>query len=127
VNFWKDKRVFITGHTGFKGTWLCSLLNSIGSDVYGYSLYDEKEHSFFNDAGHLEDVTSTFADIREYDKLKQALNEARPHIVIHLAAQPLVRDSYRDPRGTYEINVMGTVNLLDAMREGVTFKFALIL
>ncbi|MBN1182306.1 MAG: CDP-glucose 4,6-dehydratase [Bacteroidales bacterium] len=127
MDFWKGKRVFVTGHTGFKGTWLCSLLNWAGASVYGYSLYDEKDHRFFKEAGHLERVTSTFGDIRDFLKLKESVKSISPDVVIHLAAQPLVRDSYRDPRGTYEINVMGTVNLLDAMRSVESIKSAVII
>ncbi len=116
--FWKNKRVFITGHTGFKGSWLTILLTYLGAEVYGYSLRPPTRPSLFEQA-KVRNLLSkhTIGDIRDFDKLKKALKNSKADIVIHMAAQPLVRDSYDIPRETYEINVMGTVNLLEAVRK----------
>lgn len=116
--FWHGKRVFITGHTGFKGSWLSIWLHAVGAQVYGYSLAPDTNPSLFDVA----DVSSllsghTIADIRDGNKLTKAMSEANPEIVLHLAAQPLVRRSYVDPVETYSTNVMGTVNLLEAVRQ----------
>jgi CDP-glucose 4,6-dehydratase len=116
IEFWKNKRVFITGHTGFKGSWLILLLNRLGADVIGYALEPNTHPSLFTECNLGANVNSTFADIRELSKLKKALQDAKPSIVIHLAAQPLVRESYNDPHTTIETNVMGTVNLFEAVR-----------
>jgi len=116
VNFWKNKRVFVTGHTGFKGSWLCLWLNRLGARVAGYALAPQTEPSLFKETRIGELVSSTIADIRDLEALQAALAEARPEIVIHMAAQSLVRDSYRIPVETYGVNVMGTVNLLEAVR-----------
>ncbi|MCD4663975.1 MAG: CDP-glucose 4,6-dehydratase [Bacteroidales bacterium] len=113
--FYKRK-VFITGHTGFKGSWLCLLLNRLGADVYGYALEPPTSPSLYNEAHIDELVTSYICDIRDYNKLYNVLQEVQPEIVIHMAAQPLVRESYKNPVETYAINVMGTVNLLQALR-----------
>lgn len=115
-NFYKGKKVFVTGHTGFKGSWLCLLLNKLGAQVYGYSLNPPTSPSLYNLANIDDICNSTIGDIREYDKLLSVLLDIKPEIVIHMAAQSLVRESYISPRETYEINVIGTVNLLDALR-----------
>ncbi len=115
LNFYKGKKVFITGHTGFKGSWMCKILTNAGADVTGFALEPAKE-SLFQIANIDKDVKSFFGDIRDYDLLKKAFDEAQPEIVIHLAAQPIVRESYKDPRYTYETNVMGTINLLECVR-----------
>jgi CDP-glucose 4,6-dehydratase len=115
-NFYKGKRVFITGHTGFKGSWLCLLLNQLGADVYGYALEPPTNPSHFNVAKIDELVTSHIGDIRDFDNLLQVMQKIQPEIVIHMAAQPLVRESYKKPIETYAINVMGTVNLLESCR-----------
>jgi CDP-glucose 4,6-dehydratase len=116
-NFWKDKKVFITGHTGFKGSWLCIMLVSMGAKVTGYALNPPTEPSLFKD-GCLDQITnSIIGDIRDKDKLKISLFESKPDILIHMAAQPLVRYSYHKPVETYETNVMGTVYLLEAVRQ----------
>jgi CDP-glucose 4,6-dehydratase len=112
-----NRRVLITGHTGFKGSWLCLLLNKLGADVYGYALEPPTNPSLFVEAKIDELITSTIGDIRDYNFLLQTLKEIQPEIIIHMAAQPLVMESYRNPRETYEINVMGTVNLFDAARQ----------
>lgn len=115
-SFWNGKKVFITGHTGFKGAWLSFLLLHRGADVYGYALEPEVK-SLFNILALDKHVKSTCSDIRDYNTLKDSLKQQNPDVVFHMAAQPLVRDSYREPRYTYEVNVMGTVNLLDALRD----------
>ena len=115
LDFYKGKKVFITGHTGFKGAWMCKFLVSAGADITGYSLEPE-EKSLFKVAEIEKDVKSVFGDIRNYESLKKAFDETQPEIVIHLAAQPIVRESYKNPRYTYETNVMGTLNLLECAR-----------
>ena len=116
LNIYKDKKVFLTGHTGFKGSWLCLLLHHLGAEVYGYALEPPTDPSLYEIAKIDELVTSYIADIRDYQTLLKALLEVQPDIIIHLAAQPLVRDSYKNPIDTYSINVMGTVHLLEAVR-----------
>ena len=116
-NIYKGRKVLITGHTGFKGSWLCLLLNKLGADVYGYALEPPTNPSLFVEAKIGELITSVIGDIRDYNLLLQTLKEIQPEIIIHMAAQPLVMESYRNPRETYEINVMGTVNLFDAARQ----------
>lgn len=116
LSFYKDKRVFVTGHTGFKGTWLCRMLVGAGAVVTGYSLEAPTEPNLFALAALEDRMTSVIGDIRDFGKLKAAFDTAQPEIVLHLAAQPIVRDSYKDPRYTYETNVMGTVNLLECVR-----------
>lgn len=112
----RGKKILITGHTGFKGSWLCMILSRLGADIYGYALAPPTEPSLYNIAKVDQLVNSTIADIRDYNQLSSFLKETRPEIVIHMAAQPLVRKSYTDPVETYAINVMGTVNLLEAIR-----------
>ncbi|MDE5995965.1 MAG: CDP-glucose 4,6-dehydratase [Eubacterium sp.] len=116
LSFYKDKTVFITGHTGFKGSWMCKVLTSLGANVIGYSLNPPTKPSLFEIADIEKDITSIIADIRDKDKLCEALQQYKPEIVIHMAAQPLVRESYTDPVYTYETNVMGTVNICEAVR-----------
>ncbi|MDC7290272.1 CDP-glucose 4,6-dehydratase [Blautia schinkii] len=123
--FYKGKRVFVTGHTGFKGSWLCKILANAGAEVTGYSLNPPTNPSLFEIAGIENEIHSVIGDIREYDALKAAFDEAKPEIVIHLAAQPIVRDSYKDPRYTYETNVMGTVNILECVRQSDSVKSVL--
>lgn len=115
--FWQDKRVFITGHTGFKGGWLTLWLKYLGARVYGYALSPPTDPSLYTLAGLSSRLSSsTICDIRDADALVGALQAAKPDIVFHLAAQPLVRHSYAAPVETYAVNVMGTVNLLEAVR-----------
>ena len=116
LSFYKGKRVFVTGHTGFKGSWLCQMLVSAGAEVTGYSLTPPTEPSLFRLAGLENRMKSIIGDVRDFDYLKAAFIDAQPEIVLHLAAQPIVRESYRTPRETYETNVMGTVNLLECVR-----------
>lgn len=115
--FWHSKRVFLTGHTGFKGGWLSLWLQSMGAEVHGYSLNPPTEPNLFTVANVAQGMASSeIADIRDADKLRHAMQAARPEIVFHLAAQPLVRYSYANPAETYAVNVMGTVHLFEAAR-----------
>jgi CDP-glucose 4,6-dehydratase len=115
--FYKGKRVFLTGHTGFKGSWMCKMLADAGAIVTGYSLAPPNGvYSLFKIADIERDVHSIIGDIRDIVALKKAFDEARPEFVFHLAAQPIVRDSYKNPAYTYETNVMGTVNILECVR-----------
>jgi len=114
--FWLNKSVFLTGHTGFKGSWLTLWLQHWGATVTGYSLEPPTEPSLFALAQVATGITSELGDVRDLNHLTQTLQQAQPEIVFHLAAQPLVRASYADPVGTYATNVMGTVHLLEAVR-----------
>lgn len=114
--FWKGKKVFLTGHTGFKGSWLSLWLQSIGSEVKGYSLLPPTTPSLFNEARVGSIMNSQIGDIRNLESLKQSMKDFNPDILIHMAAQPLVRHSYADPIETYSTNVMGTVNVLESSR-----------
>lgn len=114
--FWSGRRVFLTGHTGFKGSWLALWLHSLGAHVTGYALRPPTNPSLFEAAGVAEGMQSIEGDIRDLEKLIHALTSAQPEIVIHMAAQPLVRYSYENPVETYSTNVMGTVHLLEAVR-----------
>ena len=125
LSFYRNKRVFITGHTGFKGTWLCRMLVNAGAVVTGYSLEPPTEPNLFRLAGLEDKMTSIIGDIRDFQRLQASFYEAQPEIVLHLAAQPIVRDSYKDPRYTYETNVMGTVNILECVRMNSCVKSVL--
>jgi CDP-glucose 4,6-dehydratase len=114
--FWHGKRVFLTGHTGFKGSWLSIWLMKLGAEVSGYALDPPTNPSLYDIAGLEKRMRSTIGDIRDRESIKKALAVAHPEIVIHMAAQPLVRLSYAEPLLTYETNVMGTANLLEAIR-----------
>jgi CDP-glucose 4,6-dehydratase len=121
--FWRDKRVFLTGHTGFKGGWLALWLADMGAEVHGYALMPPTEPSFFTVANVQDRLArSTIADIRDASVLTQTIKAAHPDIVFHLAAQSLVRYSYAQPLDTYAVNVMGTVNLLEAVRHTPSIK-----
>ena len=122
ISFYNGKRVFVTGHTGFKGSWLCKILADAGAVVTGYSLEPPTQPSLFQTAGINQDVESVIGDIRDYKGLKSAFDAAQPEIVIHLAAQPVVRESYKNPACTYETNVMGTVNILECIRNSNCVK-----
>ena len=116
-DFWRSKRVFLTGHTGFKGGWLSLWLQAMGAEVHGYALNPPTEPNLFTVAEIGKGMASSrIADIRDADKLREAMQTTRPEIVFHLAAQPLVRYSYAQPVETYAVNVMGTVHLLEAIR-----------
>ncbi len=114
--FFQGKRVLVTGHTGFKGSWLCTILNVMGAEVIGYSL-KPVHPSLYELTGLEQKICSIIGDIREFSRLKQVFIQKKPEIIFHLAAQPIVRESYVNPRDTYEINVMGTVNLLECVRQ----------
>lgn len=126
-NFFSGKKVFITGHTGFKGSWLCELLLHLGADVSGYALKPSTNPSMFEALGIGERVESSFSDIRDAKKLGAFMQSCQPEIVFHLAAQPLVRDSYDDPLYTFETNVMGTANVLQAIRGCPSAKAGVII
>ncbi len=121
LGFLKDRKIFITGHTGFKGSWLCKMLEYAQAEVTGYALKPE-EQSLFQIAGIEKGMCSVIGDIRDYKNLKDTFDEAQPEIVLHLAAQPLVRESYKAPSYTYETNVMGTVNILECIRSSNCVK-----
>ncbi len=124
--FWQGKRVFLTGHTGFKGSWLTLWLKSLGATVTGFSLAPDTTPNLFTLANVSEGIDSIIGDIRDRAALLKALKATRPEIVIHMAAQPLVRESYVTPVETYETNVMGTVHLLDAIRQTPGVKSVVI-
>lgn len=114
--FWNGKKVFVTGHTGFKGSWLSLWLSFLGANITGYALKPPTHPSLFELCNINQLVTSVIGDIRDSEHLMQVVQKIQPEIIIHMAAQPLVRDSYKNPVDTYAINVMGTVNVLEAVR-----------
>ncbi|MEF9945177.1 MAG: CDP-glucose 4,6-dehydratase [Lachnospiraceae bacterium] len=116
MDFYKDKKVLVTGHTGFKGTWLCKMLINVGAKVTGYAMAPPTEPNLFSISGVETDMQSILGDIRDHVHLQKVFQEVKPEIVLHLAAQPIVRDSYKDPVYTYETNVMGTVNICECVR-----------
>jgi CDP-glucose 4,6-dehydratase len=120
--FWKDKRVFLTGHTGFKGSWLSIWLHAMGAKVTGFALQPQTNPSLFEAARVDELVDSIIGDIRDAEALGKAMQQSNPEIVIHMAAQPLVRESYRNPVETYSTNVMGTVHLFESVRKCSSVK-----
>ena len=114
--FYQGKKVLITGHTGFKGTWMCAMLLQAGAQVIGYALEPPTDPSIFRLTEMEQKMTSVSGDIRDLGRLKETFNRYQPEIVIHMAAQPIVRESYKDPVYTYETNVMGPVNILECVR-----------
>lgn len=116
-SFWKGRRVFVTGHTGFKGSWLSLWLRRLGADMTGYALEPPTHPNLFEQASVAGTVHSLRGDIRDFSRLKSAIAECRPDVVIHMAAQTIVRRGYEDPIENYSTNVMGTVNLLEALRQ----------
>jgi CDP-glucose 4,6-dehydratase len=114
--FYKGKKVFITGHTGFKGSWMCKVLGMFGAEVTGYALEPLSEPNLYGILHIKNTLNSVIGDIRDIDRLRTSIQKAKPEIVIHMAAQAIVRDSYKDPVYTYDTNVMGTVNILEAIR-----------
>lgn len=122
LSFYSGKNVLVTGHTGFKGAWLCRMLTGAGANVTGYALNPPTEPSLFELAGVEKDIYSVIGDIRDYEALKRIFDAVQPDIVFHLAAQPIVRESYKDPVATYAINVMGTVNVLECIRQNSCVK-----
>ena len=120
--FWKDKKVLVTGHTGFKGSWLSLWLQKLGAKVVGYALSPPTKPSLFEVAQVADGMTSITEDVRHLEYLQAVIADHRPEIIIHLAAQPLVRCSYEDPVETYSTNVMGTVNVLEAVRQSESIR-----
>ena len=113
---YRGRKVLITGHTGFKGSWMCRTLLQAGAQVYGYALEAPEDPALFRILSLEKEMASVIGDVRDYEKLFQFMKECRPEIVIHMAAQPIVRESYKRPAYTYETNVMGTVNVLECIR-----------
>lgn len=116
LEFYRGKRVLVTGHTGFKGSYMCKLLIMLGADVTGYSLEPPTDPALFNILKLSESMNSVIGDIRDISRLQSVFTETEPEIVIHMAAQPIVRESYTNPVYTYDVNVMGTVNVLECVR-----------
>ncbi len=116
LSFYKDKTVLVTGHTGFKGSWMCKVLSMYGAKVVGYATEPPTTPSLFETAKIGDSIISVIGDIRDLNKLNETMQRYRPEIVIHMAAQPIVRESYMNPVYTYETNVMGTVNICEAVR-----------
>jgi CDP-glucose 4,6-dehydratase len=125
-NLYQGKRVLITGHTGFKGAWLALWLQELGAEVTGYALAPPTEPNFFTTTGLTKAITAIPGDVRDADRLTSALREFEPEFVFHLAAQPLVRLSYQEPQSTYATNIMGTVNILEAVRKTESVRVAVI-
>ena len=122
LSFYKNKKVLVTGHTGFKGTWLCKILVLAGAEVSGYSLSPKRRPNIYELSNINSEINSFIGDIRDLDKLQEVFDTVQPEIVFHLAAQPIVRDSYKNPVYTYETNVMGTVNVLECIRNCSSVK-----
>ena len=116
LEWYQGKKVLVTGHTGFKGAWLCRILVNAGAEVTGYSLEAPTNPNLFTICDVKDEINSIIGDVRELEHLKSVFEETQPEIVFHLAAQPIVRDSYKDPVYTYETNVMGTVNICECVR-----------
>lgn len=116
LKWYSGKKVLVTGHTGFKGSWLCQILVNVGAEVTGYALETPTNPSLFELSGIQNRINSIIGDVRDLEHLKKVFDDVQPEIVIHLAAQPIVRDSYKDPVYTYETNVMGTVNICECVR-----------
>lgn len=124
-HFFKNKKVFITGHSGFKGSWLAKTLDMFGAKVFGYSLKPDLEFNHFDLIEF--NKNGVFSDLSNFDKLSLSIKNFKPEIVFHLAAQPLVIQSYLNPIGTYKTNVIGTLNLLEAMKDVDSIKSAVII
>lgn len=122
MDFYKGKRVLVTGHTGFKGAWMCQVLLSAGAEVTGYALQPPTRPSLFEVLSLSEKINSVEGDIRDLEHLQKVFEETQPEVVIHMAAQPLVRESYKNPVYTYDVNVMGTVNVLECVRNCPSVK-----
>ena len=121
-DFYKGKKILVTGYTGFKGAYLSHILYRMGADVFGYALAPQTEPSLHTILQQSNQVRGVLADIRDYNRLQEVFDTVQPEIVFHLAAQPLVRESYRNPRYTYETNVLGTVNVCECIRKSRTVK-----
>ena len=125
-SFWSSQRVFLTGHTGFKGAWAAAWLRDLGAAVFGYALAPDQSPNLHDRLAPARDPGSTLADVRDLESLKAAVRAARPTVILHMAAQPLVRRSYADPIETFGANIMGTANLLEAARGAADLRVALI-
>jgi len=125
-SFWNQKNVFLTGHTGFKGGWLATWLLDMGCRVTGYALEPETDPSYFKLTGLIDRMPSLIGDLRDRDKICQVFEANRPEIVFHMAAQSIVRRSYREPAETFAANVMGTVHILEAVRRTPSVKAVVI-
>jgi CDP-glucose 4,6-dehydratase len=126
--FWKDKKIFLTGHTGFKGAWLSIFFNLLGAKVYGYALKPKTKLNLYNLTNLNKKIhKSIIGDIRDYKKLKKAIIKSSPDFIVHMAAQPLVIESFIDPKYTYEVNTIGTINILNILKELKFIKSALII
>lgn len=121
-NFWHGKKVFVTGHTGFKGAWLAFILNRFGAQVTGYALEPPTSPNLFELIKLDKEIFSVTGDVRDFDRLKKIFDASRPEVVFHLAAQPIVLEGYKNPAATYSTNVMGTVNILECVRQSSTVK-----
>ena len=122
LNFYKGRKVLLTGHTGFKGSWMSVVLTNAGADLIGYSSCSKSETRLFDLCGVKDQITHIKGDVRDLNHVLEVFQKYQPEIVIHMAAQPIVRDSYKDPVGTYETNVLGTVNVLEAVRQTSSVK-----
>lgn len=122
MNFYYNKKVLITGHTGFKGSWMCHVLKNMGAQVTGYALHPPTAPNLFELSGIEKEIHSVQGDIRNLEQLRQVFDAFRPEIIIHMAAQPIVRESYKNPVYTYDVNVMGTVNVLECVRRSGSVK-----
>ncbi len=125
--FFKNKKILITGNTGFKGSWLANILLNWGTDITGIALKPSTNPNLFSLLGIKENINNHFADIRNFKKVREVILKEKPEIVFHLAAQPLVRDSYDDPLYTFETNIIGTANVLQAIKEFGEVKSAVII
>ena len=121
-DFYKGKRILITGHTGFKGTWMCQVLLELGADITGYALQPPTNPSLFELTGMAGKLRSVEGDIRDLQHLQETFEQVQPEIVIHMAAQPIVRESYKNPVYTYDVNVMGTVNVMECVRRSQSVR-----
>ena len=126
LQFYRGKRVLVTGHTGFKGSWLTAILRDAGAEVLGYSV-DAPDAGLFALAGLEKEIAHVTGDVRDYAHLQRVFSDFSPELVFHLAAQPIVRESYKNPRHTYETNVMGTVNVLEAIRNTPSVRSAVLI
>lgn len=121
-NFYKNKKILITGNTGFKGSWMTQMLLNLGADVTGIALNPETEPSLYEILGQGKGINENIVDVRDFERMLDIFNKVKPEIVFHLAAQPIVLDSYKNPRYTYDVNVMGTVNVCECIRQTNSVK-----